>query len=62
MSALQVGEFYETVGLDAVVLMQYCSLNPMAGKPFAACGAPLGNINQVLKELVREAGFSVVRS
>ena len=56
----QIGEFYETVGLDAVVLMQYCSLNPMGNKVFPHAGAPLVNIEQILRDLVLGAGFSVV--
>ena len=57
--ALQCGEFYETIGLDAVVVMQYASLNPM-GKKYPQAGAPLGNITQLLRDLVQGAGFSVV--
>ena len=57
--ALQCGDFYETIGLDAVVVMQYASLNPM-GKKYPQAGAPLGNITQLLRDLVQGAGFSVV--
>ncbi len=56
---VQCGEFYETVELDAVVLMQHASLNPM-GKKHPQAGAPLANITQLLKDLVQGAGFSVV--
>lgn len=56
---MQCGEFYETIGLDAVVVMQYASLNPM-GKKWPQAGAPLGNIRQLLTDLVQGAGFSVV--
>lgn len=57
---LQVGEFYETIGLDALILMQFCSLNAMGEKPWCQAGAPLGNIDQIHRQLVLEAGFSVV--
>lgn len=28
----RVGEFYEAIGLDAILLIQFCGLNPMGGK------------------------------
>jgi hypothetical protein len=28
----RVGEFYEATGLDAILLIQFCGLNPMGGK------------------------------
>jgi MutS domain I len=30
---VKVGEFYETYGIDSVLLVQWCGLNPMGGKP-----------------------------
>jgi uncharacterized protein YdaU (DUF1376 family) len=33
----RVGEFYETIGVDAVMLMNYASLAPMGGRPRAGC-------------------------
>lgn len=58
----QVGEFYETIGLDALVVMQCCSLNPMSKRYYPHAGTPLANIHQILRDLVPEAGFSVVRT
>lgn len=52
----RVGEFYETVGLDAVLLVQYAGLNPMGNKAKAGC--PIGNIQQTLDSLT-EQGLSV---
>lgn len=57
---LQVGEFYETFGLDAVLLMQFCGLNPMGNRDPPAAGLPLGNIRRTTRELVKEYGLSVV--
>uniref|UniRef100_A0A0K6S9E2 DNA mismatch repair proteins mutS family domain-containing protein n=1 Tax=Chromera velia CCMP2878 TaxID=1169474 RepID=A0A0K6S9E2_9ALVE len=31
------GEFYETYGVDAVMLVEHCGLNSMGGKPKAGC-------------------------
>lgn len=57
---LQVGEFYETMGTDAVVLMQWAGLNPMgAGNPPRA-GCPAANIRRTLQCLVQEANLCVV--
>lgn len=28
----RAGEFYEEIGLDAILLKQFCGLNPMGGK------------------------------
>lgn len=65
-SVAQVGDFYETMGIDAVMLVQYAGLNPMgvAGKgkgspPRAGC--PKVNIHRTLCDLVQAAGLSVVR-
>ena len=55
---MQVGSFYEAAGLDAILLVEHCGLNFMGGNLSAGC--PVGNIHQVLKQLVREAGFDVV--
>ncbi|EIE20036.1 hypothetical protein COCSUDRAFT_58259 [Coccomyxa subellipsoidea C-169] len=57
---VRVGEFYETMGTDAVVLMQWAGLNPMgAGNPPRA-GCPAANIRRTLQCLVQEANLSVV--
>lgn len=57
-----MGEFYEAMGTDAVVLVQWAGLNPM-GKthmpPRAGC--PHMNIRRTLQSLVEEANLSVVR-
>ncbi len=63
-----MGEFYEAVGLDAVLLMEHCGLNPM-GRPSPgaeACwvpraGAPVPNLLMHLGQLVEGAGLDVVR-
>ena len=63
MCALQVGEFYEAMGTDAVVLVQWAGLNPMGSThmpPRAGC--PHTNIRRTLQSLVEEANLSVVRS
>jgi hypothetical protein len=63
MCALQVGEFYEAMGTDAVVLVQWAGLNPMGSMhmpPRAGC--PHTNIRRTLQSLVEEANLSVVRS
>lgn len=58
---LQVGEFFESVGIDAVLLVQHAGLNPMgAGDPPRA-GCPRGNLRRTVEDLVR-AGLSVVRA
>ena len=58
---LQVGEFYETLGTDAVMLVQWAGLNPMGeGNPPRA-GCPIANLRRTLHDLVEGAGLSVVR-
>lgn len=41
---LQVGEFYEAVGIDAVLLVQHAGLNPMGSgvPPRAGCPKQVG--------------------
>lgn len=53
---VRCGDFYETYGVDAIMLVEYAGLNPMAGKPKAGC--PIKNIQVVLDSLT-EAGFMV---
>ncbi len=43
------GEFYETWGVDALLLINYCGLNPMGGKAKAGC--PVKNIQATLDGL-----------
>ncbi|XP_026192993.1 uncharacterized protein LOC34618243 [Cyclospora cayetanensis] len=48
----QVGDFYEAYGVDAVMLVEFCGLNPMGGKPKAGC--PKGSVQAVLDCLTAE--------
>ncbi len=34
---VRVGDFYETYGVDAIMLVEHCGLNPMAGKAVSMC-------------------------
>jgi len=52
----RVGEFYETFGIDAILLVEHCGLNAMANKARAGC--PLKNIQATLDGLT-SAGFRV---
>eukprot|EP00250_Pteridium_aquilinum_P000203 c10229_g2_i1 orf=1-1395(-) len=57
----RVGEFYEAVGFDACVLVEYASLNPMSGlrtDTVPRAGCPVMNLRQTLDALTY-AGFSV---
>lgn len=58
---LQIGDFYEAAGVDALVLIQYANLNPMVPKSgIPRAGLPLGNLRRTLRMLVEENSFSVV--
>jgi hypothetical protein len=50
------GDFYETFGLDAIMLVEYCGLNPMANKAKAGC--PIRNVQATIDGLI-EQGFRV---
>jgi hypothetical protein len=50
----RVGEFYETYGVDAIMLVEHCGLNAMGGKARAGC--PAQNLQATLASLV-SAGF-----
>ncbi|KAF4672958.1 hypothetical protein FOL46_008107 [Perkinsus olseni] len=52
---VRCGDFYETYGVDAVMLVNYCGLNAMAGRPRAGCRKD--QIQMVLDSLT-ERGFS----
>ena len=52
----RMGDFYETFGMDAILLVEHASLNPMGGKAKAGC--PYRNVQATLNALV-EQGFSV---
>jgi hypothetical protein len=53
---VRCGDFYETYGLDAVMLVEHVGLNPMAGKCKAGC--PYRNIQSTVDALTQE-GLSV---
>lgn len=53
---MRVGEFYETFGVDAVMLVAYCGLNTMAGKARAGC--PISNVQALLNKLT-DQGLTV---
>jgi DNA mismatch repair ATPase MutS len=55
---IQIGEFYETWGIDSVFLVEHCGINRM-GRKGPRAGMPLANIQAVLDDLTG-AGFSVV--
>jgi hypothetical protein len=56
----RVGEFFEAIGIDAILLVQHAGLNPMGkeGNPPRA-GCPRGNLRRTVGDLV-ENGLSVV--
>ena len=56
---IRVGEFYEALGYDAVLLVMHAGLNPMgtAGVPRAGC--PLVKVQETLDRLTHR-GFAVV--
>ena len=54
------GEFYETIGYDAIVLVQHTGLNPMGGKgAVPKAGFPVPNLRRTLQDLV-DCGFSAL--
>lgn len=55
---IQIGEFYETWGIDSVFLVEHCGINRM-GRKGPRAGMPLANIQSVLDDLTG-SGFSVV--
>ena len=57
---MQVGEFYETMGIDAVMLVQHAGLNPMGSGNPPKAGCPVCNLRRTLLDLTN-AGLSVVR-
>ena len=52
----RVGEFYETYGVDSVLLVEHCGLNPMGNKAKAGC--PVRNVQATLDGLTY-MGFTV---
>lgn len=57
---VQVGEFYETMGTDAVLLVQHAGLNPMGQGDPPRAGCPVANLRRTISDLVEQAGLSVV--
>eukprot|EP00249_Psilotum_nudum_P012287 c23698_g1_i1 orf=55-3885(+) len=56
----RVGEFYETFGFDACILVEYAGLNPVGGiwnDTVPRAGCPVMNLRHTLDELT-QAGFS----
>ena len=53
---VRVGDFYETYGVDAILLVENCGLNAMAGRAKAGC--PKYNIQATLDGLTRN-GYRV---
>lgn len=59
MVLVRVGEFFEAWGFDALLLVQFCGLNPM-GNGVPRAGFPVANLRRALRDLVIENGLSVV--
>lgn len=60
-ACVQIGEFYEAVGTDAVMCVQHAKLNPMpvTGGKAPRAGCPILNLRRTLRDLT-SAGLSVV--
>ncbi|CAH2052764.1 unnamed protein product [Thlaspi arvense] len=57
----RVGDFYEAIGIDACILVEYAGLNPFGGlrsDSVPKAGCPVVNLRQTLDDLTRN-GFSV---
>ncbi|XP_062166948.1 DNA mismatch repair protein MSH1, mitochondrial isoform X3 [Alnus glutinosa] len=57
----RVGEFYESIGIDACILVEYAGLNPFGGlrsDSVPRAGCPIMNLRQTLDDLTRN-GYSV---
>ncbi|CAE8620921.1 unnamed protein product [Polarella glacialis] len=50
---VQVGDFFEAWGVDAVMMVQWCGLNPMARKPRAGFPVSAASLQQALDNLTR---------
>lgn len=55
-----MGEFYETMGTDAVLLVQHAGLNPMGQGDPPRAGCPVANLRRTISDLVEQAELSVV--
>ncbi|GAB2222371.1 hypothetical protein Drorol1_Dr00013587 [Drosera rotundifolia] len=57
----RVGEFYEAIGIDACLLVEFAGLNPFGGlrtESVPRAGCPVMNLRQTLDDLTRN-GYSV---
>jgi hypothetical protein len=62
---VRCGDFYESVGFDALMLVEHLALNPMgstAEHRAPRAGFPKANLRAMLRRLTDEAGMAVVRS
>ncbi|KAG6757295.1 hypothetical protein POTOM_037603 [Populus tomentosa] len=58
---VRVGDFYEAIGIDACILVEYAGLNPFGGlrsDSVPRAGCPVVNLRQTLDDLTRN-GYSV---
>ena len=62
IALVRVGEFYECIGADAVLLVEHAALNPMGtgASAMPRAGCPASNLKRTLDDLVRGASLSVV--
>lgn len=59
---LQSGNFYETIGFDALLLCQFANVNPMAPRNMVArAGVPLINMPRAVRAL-NASNIPVVRT
>ncbi|XP_044486008.1 DNA mismatch repair protein MSH1, mitochondrial isoform X3 [Mangifera indica] len=57
----RVGDFYESIGIDACILVEFAGLNPFGGlrpESIPKAGCPVMNLRQTLDDLTRN-GYSV---
>ena len=54
---LRCGDFYEVYGIDAVMFVAYCGLNPMRGPKIVRAGCPIASIQHTL-DGITNAGLS----
>ena len=50
---VQVGDFFELIGVDAILGVEYCGLRAMGKRPSMKAGAPLGSVQRILDGFVR---------
>lgn len=48
---MRIGDFYESYGIDAVFLVDICSLNPVGWPDVPKAGFPHQNLAKVLRQL-----------